>query len=352
MTGNRPISVTNVIALVILSVATIVSSHMVDHYEFTGDELLVNNNFQKELESWQEVGHGEAEADVNSHIVRLVSEGKNETVAIRQTLTNIEKGQRVRFAGSIKAQQVGRGDKAWQAARLIFVGVDGSGGSIYSVPHILTALNGSAGWEHFARVFASSSNATNHYIEIQLVNVIGVVWVKDLSVRYVQETNAFKSYRLAAVLSWCILILWILAPHRRALLGSKWNILMMFLAIGVLFAVLMPASSKNDVVEFLQRFLPWIDAESGFFGVGHFLMFSALSVVVFWRVEPCKAEAACFGSLILFAMLTEIVQFLVDGRTPRVSDFFVDFTGVALGLFLSRYFSSDKSRKKEAEQYD
>ena len=98
-------------------------------------------------------------------------------------------------------------------------------------------------------------------------------------------------------------------------------------------------NTKHTLVEPVKSLFPWVDGEAVLFRIGHFLVYSMLSVVVVWKAQPGLPVIASIGLLVLFAMATEILQYRVDGRTPRISDFFVDVSGMALGLFIFRVFS-------------
>ena len=261
--------------------------------------------------------------------MHIVSEKGQGTVSIRQTLNDIESGKPVRFEGAMKIQDVGRGDKVWEAARIIFVGLDKDGRSIYSQPHILAMRNGTTGWEHYSKVFHPVANTAGYYVEIQLVNVKGSVWVKDLSLRYVKQTVAFRALLFVGALLWIMVAFWILAPYWHVIVASKLNILIIAIGVVALCGTLLPAHLKHSAVEYLRLPIPWIDGDAALFRIGHFVVYSLLSVAIFWRVQ-----AGRFGLLVLFAMGTELMQFLVDGRSPRVSDFLIDVLGITLGLVL------------------
>ena len=97
-------------------------------------------------------------------------------------------------------------------------------------------------------------------------------------------------------------------------------------------------NTKHTPVEPVKSLFPWVDGETVLFRIGNFLVYSLLSVVVLvvvWKVQPGRPVIASIGLLVLFTMATEILQYLVDGRTPRISDFLVDVSGVILGLLIS-----------------
>ena len=328
-----------VIVVLILSAVTIFLSGVIERYEDSGDELLENNNFYRQLEGWQITGVGVMMPGDNKSDMQIISEEDGETVAIRQTIENIQGGQAVRLVSSMKTRNVEQGEEKWEAARIIFVGMNEEGNSMYNLPHILVTKNGTIDWEYFSKVFIANSNAVRHYVEIQLVKVKGAMWVKNLSLQPVKETFAFSLFWIVSVLLWIVTTLWLLAPYRHTIFSSKLNVLIIVMLIVVLIATLAPVNLKYNAMESLKLFLPWLDVEGWLFRIGHLLVYCMLSVVVFWAVKSGRQFITRFTLLVLLAMATEIIQYLVDGRTPRVSDFFIDVSGIALGLLISGMFS-------------
>ena len=117
---------------------------------------------------------------------------------------------------------------------------------------------------------------------------------------------------------------------RWALLGAA-----VLLAI---VAVVLPthtlAALRSDYVCF-GRPLLWLDnMSSPSLDMTHVVLFAGiawlLSVLwprlVWWRVAL---------PLLALAVTTELLQFWVPGRTPRLDDCFVDMLGVAIGLLLA-----------------
>ena len=387
-----------VIAIFMLCVSTILLSNMIDRYEVIGDELLVNNNFDNKFKGWHKSGNGIAVSEEMQPVVQLQSRNYKKKVYVKQMLDNIQKGQTVRLAGAIKTHDVSQGDKAWMAARIIFVARGNDGLSMYNLPHILAARNASTDWESFSKIFSTSSDASSYFVEIQLLNVTGTMWVKNLSLKYVKETFSFSLFRIVSVLLWFLVTLWVLVPQRHTIFSSKWKILIIIMLIVALFGALVPAGLKHNAMNFMVAFFPWAGGgEVAFFRMGHFLVFCVLSMVVFRKAQPghyvisaantnpvSRPSSGClrafinykiielvqlvlrfcsikspeyhpeidvlfrqlifsatlsrFILLMVFAMVTEILQFLVDGRTPRVSDFFIDVSGIVLGFLISRMY--------------
>jgi len=115
----------------------------------------------------------------------------------------------------------------------------------------------------------------------------------------------------------------------------RWGLLVLALAVLGL-AVGLP----NTTLAWLRADYPWlgqplnrIEHLSDTVGLVHVLMFAALAFaasLAFARTRPWGLAAALVG----FAVLTEVAQWWVPGRTPRVSDVGEDVLGVMVGLAL------------------
>jgi len=129
------------------------------------------------------------------------------------------------------------------------------------------------------------------------------------------------------------------APSRWVALTRKlrWALLFVVVLLAVV-AVVLPihtlAAWRSDYVWF-GRPLLWLDnMSSPALDLTHVVLFAgitwALSVlwpsVVWWRIAL---------PLLALAVVTELVQFWVPGRTPRLDDGLVDMLGVAVGLTLA-----------------
>lgn len=77
--------------------------------------------------------------------------------------------------------------------------------------------------------------------------------------------------------------------------------------------------------------LNWIENRSQIIGWIHLLLFALLGAVARlvlsrWRI------ALLLASLVALAALSELVQFWIPGRTPRISDFTADVVGAVVGV--------------------
>ncbi len=333
--SSKRISGIRILMVLILSAGTVLLFNTVDRYKFSGNELLVNNNFHQKLRGWQDVGAGAAVVSDGQSIVRLTSDDDHKTVAIKQWITGFKKDQPVRFSGAIKTKGEKWTGKEWRVARLILVGFNSGGKPMYKVPHVLVARHRTEDWGYFSRVFTPGDNVAELQVEIQLRKVKGSMWVKDLSLRPVSENPVYRMYWIGDVVLWAVVMFWALVPYRYTVISSAWNVLIIIMFGGVLFGALMPAGLKNNAGSMVQAIFPWISDTGSLFRVGHFLSFTLLSLVVFWKAISWRDAFERFGLLILFAMVTEVLQLLVVGRNARVEDFLTDVAGVSVALAIS-----------------
>jgi VanZ family protein len=113
------------------------------------------------------------------------------------------------------------------------------------------------------------------------------------------------------------------------------------LAIALLLLAVASVLSASTMAALRLR-LPWFSEainriEALFDGVDstHVLMFAGIGLLLAWslpRLRPWAMLAAGLGVLAVLAALSEVVQFWVPGRVPRLSDFGADMLGGGVGL--------------------
>lgn len=79
--------------------------------------------------------------------------------------------------------------------------------------------------------------------------------------------------------------------------------------------------------------------ERGVRKVAHAFVFSCLGFLLYafvstYPLKPGEKRTVALGAGVLFAVLDEIHQFFVPGRSPRVVDVLIDTAGILLGMFL------------------
>ena len=115
----------------------------------------------------------------------------------------------------------------------------------------------------------------------------------------------------------------------------RWLLLVAGVA-AVMVAVMLPSDVlswlRSDYYLWFGRPLNWLDnASTPQLDLTHVAMFSGVSLLVaclwprvqVWRIALC---------LMLLAVATELAQFWVPGRTPKLTDVYDNLLGIALGV--------------------
>ena len=124
----------------------------------------------------------------------------------------------------------------------------------------------------------------------------------------------------------------------KALRGLRWLLLGLGVA-AVIVAVLLPSDVlawlRSDYYMWIGRPLNWLDnASTEHLDLTHVALFSGISFLVacLWpRAQVWRIAL----SLLLLAVATELAQFWVPGREPRLSDVYDNLLGIALGLAIA-----------------
>jgi VanZ family protein len=116
---------------------------------------------------------------------------------------------------------------------------------------------------------------------------------------------------------------------------------------GVLLALLTPASLIDAVQDWLKTWLPLAASASQASGadwVVHFCSFAGISALLFFFRQDVPRSALLAG-LIGLGGLTEMLQYLVEGRTASLGDLVADSAGVVLGYGIAQIFGGRLRRE-------
>ena len=321
--------------IMLLTYATVFLSNNFKRYQTIGNDLIrVDNYVGNEVNKWKKRGDVSLLLDKSNITVRLHSDTDKRVISFSKRFDNLGRGSKYRLAAQLKTENVSYGDKVWKAARIIFVAEDSEGRPIYSVPHILVARNGTTTWESYSRVFTAISHAASYQVNIQLVNVTGTLWVKDLSLIRIEETESYIIYKSVIAVLWLMVFIWLLLPYKDSILSSN-NIILATMLLFAIIASLITVDIKHGMVAILNDLYPWFNFknEATFFRVGHFIVYFLITLLALIRFSSnCSRVLKNLSLLVMFAATTEILQFLADGRTPRLFDFYINVCGIVSGL--------------------
>jgi hypothetical protein len=337
--------------LLLFSFGTILFFNLYEKYVFVGPELIINNHFHNNLVKWEYSDQFVFVVNPDEGIVRLESNNPVNIIGLSQTISHIERYSLLRLSINIKTDSVPPGRGPWNTARVVLASHDQKGAPMWHLPHVLAALRDTRDWEHHEAVFAVAPEATGVSVFVQLAQTTGTMWVKDISLQPVMEKASFHKFHGAAVILWTAVALWIVVPMIRSAYGSPRHGAILALGLAILLAVLMPENLKEHLgsslfpsfvepivtppVASVFRFTPLLP-DLDIYKAGHFFMFAMLAVAALYRRPHPVSRAQMLGYLLLFALVTEILQLLVSGRSAQLGDVLVDGAGMITGLMLLR----------------
>ncbi|WP_197471679.1 VanZ family protein [Methylomonas koyamae] len=233
-------------------------------------------------------------------------------------------------------------------ARIILLSIDSNHKARYDYPHVLFSSDMNTNWNSFEKVFEIEPSAIQIRLSLELLNQRGVVAIKQLSLCPVEPNNAHTVIRRVLLLVWVLAIWFAMLPlllehntgNRRLLIGVCVLLILAGVLVPEVFKVKLGSLFQTTaLVDYhlngldIKRLVNFTFSLPSFdiFKIGHFLLFFALAVL------DCSARENVthfFFKIALFAMVTEVLQLFVQGRTPSVGDALVDTIGSLLGVVL------------------
>ncbi|MFO1431375.1 MAG: VanZ family protein [Candidatus Competibacteraceae bacterium] len=333
------------IVLGLLMVGTIVFFHRFDRYEISSPELLTNPQFAEGLNHWELSGRGTAVMHKNTVLLRVDKAGAG--VAVRQYLPDPKQYRMLllQLTAKIKSEDIRPGTRFFQKGSLALISLD-ENQRMLRVPHLVAQLSGTHPWDTYQAVFRVPPETHAIRVNIQLIGATGLLAVKQLSLHAVRERAEFVYYQYLGIAIWLIALIWLGLPWLSQLRWDGPHAAIYLIVLCIAMGTLLPANLKIFLelitVNVLGRFIPGLEhtaepmAEldsTPVSGFGHVLFFVLLAMAVRWAY-PWQRRWILLLILLLFAAVTEILQFFAVGRTPSVNDFAIDGLGTLLGLGL------------------
>jgi len=352
--------VNRLIVLGLLMAGTILFFHLFERYEISSPELLVDPQFSEGLSHWELSGRGAATTLGDTVLLRVDKAGAG--VAVRQYLPDPNHYPLLHLAAELKSEDIRPGVRFWQKGSLALVSLD-ENQRMLPVPHLVAQLSGTQSWRSYQAVFRVPADVHALRVGVQLIGATGTLVVKHLSLHAVRERAAFAYYQYLGVALWAMALIWLALPWFSQLRWDGPHLAIFLMVLAIAMGALLPANLKIVlelvIVTTFDQFIPGIDhaaepvaeldsAPVG--GFGHVLFFVLLAMAVRWAYPRQRRRVLIF-ILLLFAAITEVLQFFAVGRTPSVNDFAIDGMGalVGLGLFeLGRVVRRKFARQEQA----
>ncbi len=351
------------LAALSLLLMTVALFELAPRYDIAGPRLLNNGDFEGGLKGWTAQGvKGAVTAD--NGVAVLNNHDPSRSVNILQTLAAVP-GQEHLLTAEAATKGVRQGAKSWHAARVFLVGRTAEGKSLYSTRHVLVKLTGDNPWRRYSYAFTVTNNVKEVAIGAQLILATGVLKLRNMRLVPVRERAAFRATADALLVIWAVVFAWIGVSFLRGAEISFVRGSTAVVTLVIIAGVMIPGPVKNEVLTMMwsaygelqsalaEGFpgfekLEWGEPE--FLGVdtgqaGHFTMFFVLSLLVRF-VRTTDQRGFQFLSLLLFAAITEALQYFVPSRQPEVGDLLFDTGGILVAFILLRLFSARSHGKK------
>ena len=341
----------SLIFALLLVTTTIVFFNYFPRYQLVSANLLKNPEFSAAQQDWSIATSGVVIGDKG--LVTLTVAPGDAPVNFSQTI-NVSPNSLVQVSCDFKEDGIVRGINLWDTARVLLLALDKDGKPLYDRPHVVVMQSGSSDWQPISTVFMLDQDIKQVQLILQLRAKQGTMSVKALALHEVLVTPAFTNIRQWLLITW--LVCGSLAVARLVLkhIKNKSQALVGIILLCLWIGILLPTSIKNQIsgktvtgehASEYQSLLPRPELQRfsfklctpvwDQFKIGHLLLFGVLAYLLASRNTYHFHYLRIIGLLSVFALVTEITQLFIPGRTPNLTDIFIDLSGALLGLMLN-----------------
>ncbi len=335
-----PLFKINCFLFILLAAATLISHTRINQYEQTGPDLLTAH--------WQLKTSESNRVNITENGLTLLANDAKTSASTQQDLPLVNSGTTLLVSADVKCTNVVTGEKPWNLARIILAQNDGEKDQ-WDLPHTVVALAGTADWKHYRTAFTISPETKNIRLLAQLNQSTGSFQIKNLQVYPVHVNQAYIGARDTILFAWGAFFL-LLAGSCLFIRGKTvfFRALLLTTFIVIIVGISLPGDLKNQVSDEIKI---QIDAESESFKtaipwdlskVWHFCFFFLFGLVLCLMMTKDPAIQVV-AIILMLAGGTEMAQLYIDGRSPLITDFFIDAAGGIAGVILIRFFGMNKN---------
>ena len=273
----------------------------------------------------------------------------------------------IRVRARIKVDGVVVGKHSWSCARLLVAQYDANNKWIPGQHHGLVAEEGSKDWAGHEDVFEISPNAARVVVVLQQSGAEGTAEFEQIEAWPVRIRVSFIWWRIVFLGSWVFMAT--LYFRRCRLHHRKLRILILLNVLAILYGTLMPgawiqggsdwakkawAERTNPVptktesqtgerpdakkIQNTQQMEHFDQLVTEAHVTGHFVLFATLCFLVYLSAALERQHPSYFFKVgidvLLFAAITESLQFLTLDRSAGVGDLRIDLYGMAAALLV------------------
>jgi|GEM_PF-4735225 len=363
-------------ALAVLALFTLLGMHQIDRFENTGPDLVRNGDFSAGLDEWRyrQVHGGSIEVAADGLYLRTPSPAA--TARIGQQISAAADEQHYRLVAESSSGRIEAGERAWMDGRITLLTCNNPqrSGCRWHTIHLASDQK----QQRSELIFRIPAGDNHLYLEAGLIRSGGELQLHALHLYPVRVTPAGEAIWLFGTAAWLLFLGWtarMVLRHQHLTLP---HLMVWLSALTILLGAAMPADNKQQIEAWLSGeeppaigehlsaapkqpqapaaataaapAAPSIVAAPGtppneaptrfslptqnLAKYGHFALFALLS---FWVLIAFRRhrKRGLIMRLLLFATITELLQFYAIGRTPTLLDVAIDGAGIAFGLIVA-----------------
>lgn len=287
-------------------------------------------------------------------------------------------------SGKIKTTDLKTGSKPWDAARIMVYFEDEKGRIHWSHPHDVGYLSGDRDWQLFTVAIEVPSFAHKGWLELAHYGKSGIASFDEISVKPAVWKPTYSHWQMFFGMIWASIMMWLVLNTRFWTL--PWGKPLLTVGLLIIIGVTLPPATMFQVAssgaEFSRKVLdtaeevfpsqtarPAIDVlqpgtssavelqikavkpekkleapdtdsrvkitSADVQKLGHTLLFACLGYIAFIGFARRASLKVLSYSLVLFAVSTEILQLVIDGRLFGFADALLDILGIVAGAALA-----------------
>ncbi|MFK5891814.1 MAG: VanZ family protein [Pseudomonadota bacterium] len=257
----------------------------------------------------------------------------------------------IKITTDVKISNINPGNSYWKTARLAMYFLDINKNKIKHHKTTVKYFYDDQNWENINHTFKIPKSTAFVKPTVEFLNSTGSLYIKNTELFYVKESTIYKIFRHTLQFLWGILTSLSLYILIKNIEQNHFKYIFLITSFALILGIIIPHEIKLSLINWLN-----IYGENKIFGydvysiyiikypikLGHFIIFFALSFISYTALSNRYKNTCILISLTLFALSTETLQLLIIGRTAKITDFLIDFSGIALGLFI--FFTLKNSR--------
>lgn len=332
-----------------MTAITLLSFTFYPQYRTTGDQLLINHQFENGFSGWERSGE-ERHSNLVDNTLILSQEDDKYSTRVFQPIRGEELKGSYLLSGEMRPLNLKAGDKNWQRGGLVLARFDDAGKRIAS--YSVTSQEGTLGWATHEDIITIPAPTTHMAVIARLLESTGELHIRSVSLTPVEKQLWADTVKYALIAFWALALLTVIVVNIKDHGASVPLIILAGLSALALLGTLMP---KEVVIDLDARIMLAIPESASQYiktvfntlfpgyikhsnqeisKLGHWLIFALLSFFVITVFRKSHWLLITL-SLLVLAAATETMQFLTPARHPHIYDFIIDGIGVLSGLIIA-----------------